>query len=169
MLVLAMHTGLRVSELTGLDVGLVSLDGAARSVLFVPASIAKGGHERLVPLNRVAQGAVEALLRFNRARGFSVAAAAPLFVTRKHQRISVRLVQRLVQGLRERAGLAVPATPHTLRHGFATEVLNATGNVRIVQQLLGHQRLGSTQRYTHPSRAALEQAVAAIAGGAACK
>jgi site-specific recombinase XerD len=138
MLGLARQTGLRVAELTGLDVDDVALDGCPRETLVVRAAIAKGGRSRIVPLNQTAREAVVGILRFNEARGFSVAPAAPLLVNRYHRRLSVRCVQLLVQALREKAGLDVPATPHTLRHDFASRILEATGNVRVTQALLGH-------------------------------
>src|SRR5688572_4766206 len=99
MLVFALNTGLRVSELVGMNVGDVFQGGVPRPAIFVSSAIAKGDSERKIPLNETARRAVSTLLRFNQARGFSTAAEAPLFVTRKHERVSVRLVQRLVQAL----------------------------------------------------------------------
>ena len=152
MLVLAYHTGLRVSELTGLDVVDVSVDGQPRSLLHLPASIAKGRHSRLVPLNETAQRAIVALLSFNTRRGFSVAPHAPLLVTRKHTRLSARAVQLRVAELRQLAGLDVQATPHSFRHAFGSRIAEKTGNLRVVQQLLGHQRLNTSQIYVYVSR-----------------
>lgn len=164
MLLFDLHTGLRVSELVGIDVHMVALQGQPRQAIYIQPALAKYSHERTIPLNAVARKAVADLLAFNRSRGFSVAPEAPLFVTRKHERVSVRLVQRLVETLRERSGLDVPATPHSLRHRFASTVAETTGNLRYVQRLLGHQRLETSVVYTHPSRAELERAVAAIEG-----
>jgi len=163
MLVLGLNTGLRVSELIGLDVGGVSCNGKPGQAIYLASKAVKYRHDRTIPLNADAQRAVADLLAFNQRRGFSVAPEAPLFVARKHERVSARLVQRLVETLRERAGL-VAATPHSLRHAFATRIVQATGNVRVAQMLLGHARLDSTAIYTHPSRAELERAVAAIEG-----
>jgi integrase/recombinase XerC/integrase/recombinase XerD len=160
---LALHTGLRVSELIGLNHADVIHGGMARSVLFVHREIAKGRVERKVPLNESARRAAITLLRFNQARGFSTAAQAPLFVTRKHQRVSVRLVQRLVQSLRERAGLAVPATPHALRRTFATQLVQASGHLLAAKQILGHRRLETIERYVRVSGADLAAAVEQIA------
>ena len=162
MLELALHSGLRVSELAGLDVCHVAHQGVPRQVMHLPASITKGARERSVPLNAAARRAISSLLSFNGMRGFSVAPHAPLFVTRKHQRVSVRLIQRLVEDLRQRAGLDVPLTPHGLRHRFATSVMQATGNLRVVQKLLGHSRLDTTAVYSHPSPTDLSAAVEAI-------
>lgn len=163
MLMLVLHTGLRVAELCGLDIHHVALDGQPRQALHLPSALAKGGHERTIPLNDVARRAVAAILGFNARYGFSTAPTAPLLVTRKHQRITVRSVQRLVAQLRERAGLDVPATPHSFRHCFATELMRASSNLRIVQKALGHKRLQVTQVYTHPTNDDLAAAVAALA------
>ena len=111
MLGLARQTGLRVAELTGLDVNDVALEGCPRETLVVRAAIAKGGRSRIVPLNQTAREAVVGILRFNEARGFSVAPEAPLLVNRYHRRLSVRCVQLLVQALREKAGLDVRRRP----------------------------------------------------------
>lgn len=159
LLIFDFHTGLRVSELCALDVRHVAADGVPRQTLHVPSEIGKGRRERIVPLNEVARGAISEILELNRRRGFSVAPDAPLLVTKKHQRMTVRAVQRLVQGLREKAQLDVPATPHTLRHGFATHVLSCNSNLRVLQQLLGHKRMATVERYTHPSREELRKAV----------
>ena len=169
LFVLACHTGLRVSELVGLDVADVALRGTPRDAIHV---VGKGSHGRTVPLNATARQAVRDILGFNARRGFSTAPGAPLFVGRGHGRVSVRLVQRLVVTLRERAGLDVPVTPHSLRHRFATTICQTTGNLRVVQKLLGHRRLTTVEVYTHPTRADLENAVATLVpdptGGATC-
>lgn len=159
---LALHTGLRVSELVGLDVHHVATGGRPRQALDLPARLGKGGRGRIVPLNGVARRAVAEILAFNQARGFSVAPEAPLLVNRYHQRVSTRYVQRLVEGLREKAGLDVRATPHTLRHTFASEVAGRHGNLRAVQLLLGHFRLETVEIYTHPSREELDRAVSSL-------
>jgi integrase/recombinase XerC/integrase/recombinase XerD len=160
---LALHTGLRVSELIGLNHTDVLQGGMARIVLFVHREIAKGRVERKVPLNETARRAAVTLLGFNQARGFSIAAQAPLFVTRKHERVSVRLVQRLVQLLRKRAGLAVPATPHALRRTFATQLVQASGHLLAAKQILGHRRLETIEHYVRVSGADLAAAVEQIA------
>ena len=125
--------------------------------------MAKGGQARLGPLNSLAQKAVSKLLSFNRARGFSVSNNAPLFVTKKHQWLSVRTIQWVVEQLRNKAGIDFQATPHTLRHSFATAVLERTGNLRAVQVLLGQKRLTSTEVYLHSRRDDLVAAVESLA------
>ena len=159
MLLLVLHTGLRVSELTGLDVAHVAWQGRPRQALDLPAALAKGRRARIIPFNDTARQAVADLLAFNRARGFSVASEAPLLVNRFHQRLSTRYVQRLMEALRHRVGLDVSATPHTLRHTFASHVARRHRNLRAVQALLGHRRLGTVEIYTHVDREELEAAV----------
>ncbi|MHB2017158.1 MAG: tyrosine-type recombinase/integrase [Candidatus Xenobia bacterium] len=162
MLRLCANTGLRVSELAGLNHHEVAHSGQPRETLFVPNGIAKGGKHRIVPLNTPARQAIQHLLHFNQVRGFSTAPTAPLLVNRKHHRLSSRDIQRLAKALREKAGLAVPATPHSLRHLFASSVASTTGNLKVVQQLIGHQRLSSTEVYLHPTRDELAAAVARL-------
>ena len=162
MLTLVLHTGLRVAELSGLDVHNVSHDGQPRQTLELPAELAKGSKPRLIPLNQTARAAIFGLLNFNRSRGFSVAPEAPLLQNRFHRRLSIRDIQRLVQSLREAAGLDVKATPHTFRHSYASNLQKHT-NLRVVQACLGHSRLNSSQVYLHPTREDLAQAADAMA------
>jgi len=162
MLTLALHTGLRVSELVGLDVSHAASSHGPRRTLDLPAGLAKGGSGRLIPLNQVARDAIAAILAFNERRGFSVAPDAPLLVNRHHQRLSTRYVQRLMESLRDRADLDVHATPHTLRHTFASQVARRHGNLRAVQALLGHRRLATVEIYTHVDRQELAEAVATL-------
>jgi site-specific recombinase XerD len=163
LLVFAYNTGLRVGELSSLDVANVAINGVPRQTLHIRAAVAKGGQGRLVPLNSLAQKAVSKLLSFNRARGFSVSDEAPLFVTKKHQRLSVRTIQWMVEQLRNKAGIDFQASPHSIRHAFATNVLNTTGNLRAVQVLLGQKRLTSTEVYLHSRRDDLAAAVESLA------
>jgi site-specific recombinase XerC len=163
LVVLGYHTGLRVSELAGLNVGDVALHGQPRDVVWLRPELCKGHKSREVPLNATAQMAVRKLLAFNQARGFPAAPDAALFVTRHHTRLAVRSIQFMVAGLREKAGFALHVTPHSLRHGFATEVSRRSGNLLVVQQLLGHKHVNTVEVYAHPSRADRAQAVQAIA------
>ncbi len=162
LVVFALHTGLRVSELSGLTVQHVALGNQVRQTLHLPAELGKGGRARLIPLNETAQKCVRVLLSFNTERGFSTAPDQPLFQNRFHRPLSVRDMQRLVKALRESAGLDVPATPHSLRHTFGTQLMEATNNLRVTQAALGHKRLGTTQIYTHPSRELMARSLAAL-------
>ncbi|MGH8582719.1 MAG: tyrosine recombinase XerC [Gammaproteobacteria bacterium] len=141
VLELLYSSGLRVSELVGLDVDAIDLGAAEVRVL------GKGRKERLVPLGRYAVAALHAWLaeRAKLARGEERA----LIVNRSGRRLSVRSVQqRLV-----RSGLAQGITqrvhPHLLRHSFASHLLESSGDLRAVQELLGHADIGTTQIYTH--------------------
>lgn len=156
------HTGLRVGECCGLIVTHVAQDGEPRERLHLPAMVCKGPRGRVIPLNETAQGCVSKMLEFNRSRGLSVAPAAPLFQNRKHSPLSVRSIQKLIQDYRVQAGLDVQATPHSLRHAMASELVAAGANLPTVSQLLGHRRLDSTQVYTHVSGDQLADAVALI-------
>lgn len=162
LLVFALHTGLRVSELSGLHVDLVANLGQPRQTLHLPAELGKGGRARLIPLNDTAQKCIRVLLRFNDQHGFSTAPDRPLFQNRHHGRLSVRAIQRLVQALRQVAGLDVQATPHSLRHTFGTRLMEATQNLRVTQAALGHKKLSTTTIYTHPTRELMAASLAAL-------
>ncbi len=130
-------SGLRVSELASLDVD--DLDRADRTLRVT----GKGGKERIVPYGAAAARAVEAYLaKQGRDDG-------PLFVNVRGGRLSVRSVGTIVRRSARAAGIARRVTPHTLRHSFATHLLDAGADLRAIQELLGHSRLSTTQRYTH--------------------
>ncbi|MHB2018405.1 MAG: tyrosine-type recombinase/integrase, partial [Candidatus Xenobia bacterium] len=149
LLVLFLHTGLRVSEMAGLSVGDVSWNGQPRQRLYVPKHLAKGGRsDGWVPLNTTARQAISEILAFNHRYGFSGASEAAFLTTRKHTHISARSIQALVQKLRERAGLDVPATPHVLRHTFISKLSRHT-NLVVVQQAARHRRLETLRVYAH--------------------
>ena len=161
-IILALHTGLRVSELVGLNIGhVVNVEGQPRKAFVVPGPIAKGKKSRLVPLNETARKAVATLVAFNRKRGFSVEPTAPLLVNRKHKRISARAARYVLEKYRGQADLDVPISPHSLRHVFGTAMIEKT-NARVTQVALGHQRLSSTARYTHVKRDELESGLATL-------
>lgn len=138
---LAYSCGLRVSELTGLDVESVDLRTGEVRVL------GKGSKTRIVPVGAPAIEAVKAWLP-QRA-----ACARPgeraLFVGRAGRRLSPREVQRRIKHRAAQAGLAVDVHPHMLRHSFASHVLQSSGDLRAVQEMLGHASIASTQVYTH--------------------
>ena len=165
LLVLFLYqTGLRVGECSGLVVHHVYSGSQAREWLHLPAQICKGPRGRVVPLNATARACVEKLIQFNRSRGFSVAPAAPLFQHRKHGPLSVRSIQKIIQRYRETANLDLPATPHTLRHSFASNMLDNGSSLTSVQRILGHRRIASTQVYTHASMERLKKDAAAFGG-----
>lgn len=152
------QTGLRVSEMVGLDVGHVFHGGAARHQLDLPAAVCKGHRSRTIPLNPAARQAIQDLVDFLELRGFQKTPESPLLQDRRHRRLPVREVQRLVQTHRQAAGLDIRATPHSFRHSFASQLANKV-SLRIVQQLLGHRFLASTEVYLHNQPGQLAQAV----------
>ena len=156
------HTALRVDECAHLITCLVALNGSPRQFLHLPAAISKGSRGRVVPLNDEAQECVENLIAFNRARGFSTAPAAPLFQNRCHGPLSKRSMQKIVKFHREKAGLDVRATPHTLRHSHASHLAEAGVPTTHIQKILGHRKLSSTQIYCHVSKEQLRLSTQAL-------
>jgi integrase/recombinase XerC len=106
---------------------------------------------------------VAKLLAFNKERGFSTAPAAPLFPWKDHGFLSPREAQRMMQQLREKVGVYPKATPHTLRHTFASELVRNGASLPTVSSLLGHVRLSSTQIYTHTTNQEKRDAVGSLA------
>ncbi len=131
--------GLRVSELTGLDVGGADLVGESVRVL------GKGGKERIVPLGRKVAGALREYLH---ARN-NPPCDAPLFVNARGGRLTRRSVARVVDRYMRHLVTMRKASPHTLRHTFATHLLEGGADLRSIQELLGHSSLSTTQKYTH--------------------
>lgn len=136
--------GLRVSELVGLDLDDMDLDGGVVTVR------GKGKKERLALIGRQA---VEAIRAWLDERTALLAAtnrpAAALFLNRFGRRLTTRSVARMLEKYLAQTGLDRRTSPHTLRHTFATHLLDAGADIRSVQELLGHRSLGTTQVYTH--------------------
>ncbi len=154
------QTGLRVAEMVGLNVGHVYHETPFDQV-DLPAAICKGRRSRIMPLNPAARQAVQDLVDFLKMRGFQANPDSPLLQDRRHRRLPIREVQRLVQVHRQSAGLPVRATPHTFRHSFASHLATCV-SLRVVQQLLGHRFLESTEVYLHTQPTQLAQAVATL-------
>lgn len=148
--------GVRVSELVGLDVA--HYDAAARTLRVT----GKGDRERLALVGGPAVEALGRHLAAGRAAGAAPAGARPLFANSEGGRLTVRSVQRLVSWCGRAIGMAHPVTPHTLRHSFATHLMNGGADLRVVQELLGHQSINTTQVYTHVSAEQLRRAVDAL-------
>ena len=130
-------SGLRVSELAALT--LDAVDRAGRTVRV----LGKGRKERIVPFGAKAARALEAYLA-DRA-----ATRGPLFTNHRGGRLTPRAIHAIVRRSAVAAGIARRVSPHTLRHTFATHLLDAGADLRAIQEFLGHSRLSTTQRYTH--------------------
>ncbi len=144
-------SALRVSELTGLDIGDVDLERLTVRVL------GKGSKERVVPFGIPARVAIVSYLAVRPALADERGFAAPLFVGARGARISTRSVYELVSGLLATVPGSGPAGPHTFRHTAATHLLDGGADLRAVQDLLGHASLGTTQLYTHVSTERLKE------------
>ncbi len=151
MVTLLFHTGLRLDELLSLDIDQVDLDEGL--LLEVRR---KGGNSQPVLLNRTARAALAAWLE---QRISLKLATNAVFVSRLRRRLSPRTVELHVSDLGKAAGLNFAVTPHMLRHGFATELLNRGASIEEVRRLLGHASIQTTIRYLHPGQAGLRKVV----------
>jgi integrase/recombinase XerC len=140
-------TGMRVSELCGLKVG--DYNAASMEI----KAFGKGSKERMVLINQSAKLRLEIYLTEHWARlgGHPPNLDDPLFVSREGTRLSMRSVHRVVLKYARKAGITKQITPHTLRHTFATHLLEGGADLRVVQDLLGHSSISTTQIYTHVS------------------
>lgn len=132
-------TGVRVAELRALD--LDDIDRSSGTIRVM----GKGGKERVVPIGDKALAAIDAYLAVHGQR------KGPLFLGRSGERLTVRSIHRIVRGAAKSAGIHRRVSPHTFRHTFATHLLDAGADLRFIQELLGHSRLSTTQKYTHVS------------------
>ncbi|NPV25912.1 MAG: tyrosine recombinase XerC [Firmicutes bacterium] len=146
--------GLRVGELAGLDMSDVDLEGGYVRVK------GKGGKERIVPLGSFAKAALRAYLTEGRSellnqRKTGVVQLA-LFLNKNGRRLSVRMIRNLVAQYVRACNLDGRISPHTLRHSFATHLLDGGADLRSVQELLGHVKMSTTQIYTHVTKERLK-------------
>jgi integrase/recombinase XerD len=146
MLELMYASGLRVSELVGLRTVYVSLDEGALRVT------GKGAKERMVPFGAEAHDWIRRYLREGRAAILAGQASDALFVTARGGPMTRQMFWKLVKSHARKAGIDVPLSPHTLRHAFATHLLNHGADLRAVQMLLGHADISTTTIYTHVAR-----------------
>jgi integrase/recombinase XerD len=135
--------GLRVSELTGLDTDRLDLGGLQVRV------IGKGNRERRVPMGEEARERIHAYLAGPRAAWTAGHPTAAVFVSQRGARLARESVWRLVRRWAAAAGVESRVTPHTFRHSFATHLLEGGADLRVVQTLLGHASISTTQLYTH--------------------
>lgn len=139
-------TGIRVSELVGLKLNDVNFESGFLKCY------GKGGKERIVPLGRVA---IEAVKRYlDKVRSVQKASSESLFLGSKKagEKLSRQAVWQMIKVYKRKAGIRKEITPHTFRHSFATHLLERGADLRIVQELLGHSDIATTQIYTHVSR-----------------
>ena len=154
-------SGLRLSELAGLDADDVNLSAQ------MARALGKGGKQRLVPFNTSTASAIrtyladrETLIRerpatAGRYAGVGMRRDDPLFVNYRGTRLTPRSIDRLVRRYAAASGVRPGVSPHALRHSFATHLLQRGADLRAIQELLGHARLSTTQRYTHVNAAQL--------------
>jgi integrase/recombinase XerD len=144
-------SGLRVSELCGLKLSDVDLDGGIVRV------VGKGNKERIVPVGGMAIGALRAYIAGERAALLKGQAAPELFVSQTGRPLDRCNVYAAVQKYAQAAGIRVKVSPHTLRHCFATHLLQGGANLRVVQELLGHSSIDTTGKYLHVDAARLAE------------
>ncbi len=145
--------GLRVSELAGLNTGDLDFDSLCARIR------GKGRRERIAPLGSHALRALRTWLATRRVSVKEPAgAASPVFVNKFGRRLTTRSVARMLEKYLRETGLDKRTTPHTLRHSFATHLLDNGADIRSVQELLGHKSLVTTQIYTHMTTAGLKAA-----------
>lgn len=151
MLEVLYASGLRVSELIGLKLNQTNLK---QGVIRVRG---KGNKERLVPLGEEAIRWLESYLQYARIQLLNDEVSEYLFITQRHKPMSRQAFWYMVKRYALQAGITQDISPHTLRHAFATHLLNHGADLRVVQMLLGHSDLSTTQIYTHVARARLQQ------------
>lgn len=150
MLELLYASGLRVSELVGMTTDRVNLQqGVVRLV-------GKGSKERLVPLGEQAVDWLQRYLENGRPELSAATAAGELFITRRGRGMTRQAFWYRLREYAIKSGINKPLSPHTLRHAFATHLLNHGADLRVVQMLLGHSDLSTTQIYTHVARERLK-------------
>ena len=138
--------GIRVSELVGMNNN--DVDSKAETIRV----LGKGSKERIVPIGQKALDAIQVYReQLEKEWHIPIDHRGPLFLNKNKGRLSARSVARILEKLLKACGLLIPVSPHTLRHTFATHLLDAGADLRVVQELLGHKSLSTTQKYTHVS------------------
>ncbi len=151
MLEVLYASGLRVSELVALPISGIALDSGVVRVT------GKGGRERLVPIGEAALDWLQRYLTKSRPALLAGQPHGSLFITRRKQPMTRQAFWYLVKRYALKTGLQKTLSPHTLRHAFATHLVNHGADLRVVQLLLGHADISTTQIYTHVARERLRQ------------
>jgi integrase/recombinase XerC len=139
-------SGIRVSELAGLNFSDVDFSSQLVRVL------GKGNKQRIIPIGQKALKAITAYReQLVRQVDSKVLKEGALFLNRYNRRLTARSVARILRKLVDAVGLLTPVSPHAIRHSFATHLLDSGADLRVVQELLGHKSLSTTQKYTHVS------------------
>ena len=151
MLELLYACGLRVSELVNLDMSQLNLSAGVVKVF------GKGSKERLVPIGEVAQNWLQKYIKQARPQLLKVAASGVLFPSNRGQHMTRQTFWHRIKQHGLTAGIQKPLSPHVLRHAFATHLLNHGADLRVIQMLLGHSDLSTTQIYTHVATQRLQK------------
>ena len=151
MLEVLYATGMRISELCNLTMSNLFLEDGLVKVM------GKGSKERLVPINDVAIDALKEYLRFARNDLLGTKTCEYVFVSSRHTKITRQAFFKYIKKLCVEKGIKKNISPHMLRHSFATHLLSNGADLRVVQELLGHSDISTTQIYTHLSNEKLEQ------------
>lgn len=144
-------TGIRVSELTGIRVGDLQMDAGCLRC------IGKGNKERLVPVGKKALAAVESYMKKSRPELLKDGASSQLFLNQRGRPMDRITIWKIMGQYGRKAQLRMPLKPHTLRHSFATHLLDRGADLRSVQMMLGHSDISTTQIYTHVVEERLKQ------------
>jgi len=143
-------TGLRASEVVNLNIGDVNLD------LGVLKCLGKGSKERIVPLGKEAKTAIKRYIDNARPKLIKTSSERGLFITRLGRKMSRQMLWKIIKRYAKKARINKEIMPHTLRHSFATHLLERGADLRIVQELLGHANISTTQIYTHINKERLK-------------
>jgi len=138
--------GIRVSELAGLN--LYDVDAASHVIRV----LGKGNKQRIVPIGKKAIDAIKNYRnKLETESGVCSDKNGPLFLNKNNGRLTTRSIARILDKVVRECGMQTPVSPHGLRHSFATHMLDAGADLRVIQELLGHKSLSTTQKYTHVS------------------
>lgn len=135
-------SGIRVSELAGMNIGDWNQEGQLIRIR------GKGSKTRIIPLGERASARIQKYLKIT-GRWPATGGSAPVFLNRHGRRLSVRGIQKRLEGRLRECGLDTRISPHVIRHTFATHLLDSGADLRAIQEMLGHESLQTTQRYTH--------------------